>query len=217
MASKQHEYASLGFELFLRFRPSADGFKDWYQPFSDITRNSLGHALADSGLSMDDESISHLMKAYDSLSTFPDVSPALKALAEEPDITAVVFSNGTNSMGTNSVRSSPDLGPHADVFEAIVTVDEVRCFKPDPRVYYHLAEKMGKGSSEQAMSEMWLVSGNPFDVVGARAVGMQAVWVDRGGAGWTDGLVQGEMGKPTAVVMGLGEVVEAVRKRSGSR
>ncbi|CAD6575208.1 MAG: hypothetical protein ASARMPRED_007130 [Alectoria sarmentosa] len=186
-----------------------------FQPFSDITRNSLGHALADSGLSLDDESISHLMKAYDSLSTFPDVSPALKALADEPAITAVVFSNGTNSMVTNSVKSSPDLGPHADVFREIVTVEEVMCFKPDPKVYYHLAEKMGKGKSKQAMGEMWLVSGNPFDVVGARAVGMQAAWVDRGGAGWTDGLVGGETGKPTVVVKGLGEVVEAVKKHGG--
>lgn len=154
------------------------------------------------------------MKAYDSLSTFPDVSPALKALADEPSVTAVVFSNGTNSMVTNSVKSSPDLGPHSGIFKEVVTVEEVKCFKPDPRVYYHLAEKMGKGKSEQAMGEMWLVSGNPFDVVGARAVGMQAAWVDRGGAGWTDGLVQGEMGRPTAVVMGLGEVMEAVKKHN---
>lgn len=55
------------------------------------------------------------MKAYDSLSTFPDVSPALTALDKAKDIVAVVFSNGTNSMVTNSVKSSPDLGPHASV------------------------------------------------------------------------------------------------------
>lgn len=156
------------------------------------------------------------MEAYDSLSTFPDVSPALKALTDEPGIAAVVFSNGTNSMVTNSVKSSPDLGPHASVFKEIVTVEDVECFKPDPRVYYHLAEKMEKGTSRQAMSEMWLVSGNPFDVVGARAVGMRAAWVDRGGAGWTDGLVPGEMGKPTVVVRGLEEAVEVVRKHSRS-
>lgn len=156
------------------------------------------------------------MKAYDSLSTFPDVSPALRALADEPGITAVVFSNGTNSMVTNSVQSSPDLGPHASVFKDIVTVEDMMCFKPDLRVYHHLAAKMGKGNSKQAMSEMWLVSGNPFDILGARAAGMQAAWVDRGGAGWTDGLVRGEMGMPTAVVRGLEEAVGLVRKYSSS-
>lgn len=34
------------------------------------------------------------------------------------------------------------------------------------------------------MSKLWLISGNPFDIVGARATGMQAIWVDRVGAGW---------------------------------
>lgn len=194
-----------------------NSFEDQYQPFSEITRNSLDHALADSGLSLDDKSIGQLMKAYDSLSAFPDVSPALKALADEPGITAVVFSNGTNSMVTNSVRSSPDLGPHASIFKEIVTVEEMMCFKPDLRVYYHLATKMGKGVSKQAMSEVWLVSGNPFDIVGARTAGMQAAWVDRGGAGWTDGLVRGEMGRPTVVVSGLEEVVEVIRKYGGTR
>ena len=217
MALKQHEYANT-----VSQKPSiisglpADGLQDQYQPFSEITRNSLNHALSDSSLALDEKAVEALMKAYDSLSTFPDVSPALRAIADEADIMAVVFSNGTNSMVTSSVQSSPDLGPHADVFRDIVTVEEVGCFKPDPRVYFHLAEKVGKGKSRPAMSEVWLVSGNPFDVVGARAVGMQAVWVDRGGAGWTDGLVQGEIGRPTAVVKGLGEVVEVVRKHSRS-
>ena len=115
-------------------------------------------------------------------------------------------------MVTHSVHLSADLSPHASVFTSIITVEEVRKYKPAPEVYYHLAEKVGKGKSKEEMGEMWLVSGNPFDVVGARAVGMQAVWVDRGGKGWTDGLVQGGEGRPTAVVGGLGEVVEVVRR-----
>ncbi|KAK4694652.1 2-haloacid dehalogenase, partial [Lecanoromycetidae sp. Uapishka_2] len=170
-----------------------------------------------SGVSLDDNSIASLMKAYDSLSTFPDVPGALKDLDKESDITAVVFSNGTNSMVTNSVKSSPDLGPHASVFKDIVTVEKVQCFKPAPLVYYHLAKKMGKATTKEAMGEMWLVSGNPFDVVGARAVGMQAAWVDRAGNGWTDALVQGATGKPTLVVKGLGEVVDGVKKFVASK
>ena len=117
-------------------------------------------------------------------------------------------------MVTNSVKSSPDLGPHASVFKEIVTVEEVKKFKPSPEVYYHLARKVGK--SREQMSELWLVSGNPFDVVGARAVGMQAAWVDRAGNGWTDQLIQGETGGPTVIVKGLGEVVEAVKTHASS-
>lgn len=153
------------------------------------------------------------MSAYDSLSTFPDVGPALQDLASTPGIRAVVFSNGTKSMISNSVNKSPDLAPHAKVFEHLVVVEEVRKFKPAPEVYEHLARTVGK--SKEEMGEMWLVSGNPFDVCGARAMGMQAAWVDRAGNGWQDRLVEGEKGRPTVVVRGLGEVVEAVRKHAG--
>lgn len=113
----------------------------------------------------------------------------------------------------NSIKSSPDLGPHASVFKHIVTVEEVKRFKPHSDGYYHLAQTVGK--SKDSMGDMWLVSGNPFDIVGARAVGMQACWVDRGGIGWTDQLVQGDVGKPTVIVSKLGEVIDVVKKHTG--
>lgn len=111
----------------------------------------------------------------------------------------------------NSVTSSPDLSPHASVFKDIVTVEEVKSFKPHPVVYRHLARKVGKGPD--SMADIWLVSGNPFDIVGARAVGMQACWIDRAGNGWTDQLVQADEGRPTVTVKGLDQVVDAVVKR----
>jgi len=167
--------------------------------------------LAESSLSLPEPVIEELMKAYDSLSTFPDVGPALTKLASQQNITAVVFSNGTQAMVSASVNHSPSLSPHAKVFKDIITVGEVKKFKPSPAVYEHLARKTGK---EGKMGEMWLVSGNPFDVVGARSVGMQAAWVDRGGVGFTDGLVEGEKGKPTVVIKSLDEVVDVVTRHA---
>jgi len=159
------------------------------------------------------------MHAYDSLDTFPDVAPALTALASDTTIDAYVFSNGTHSMVGSSVTSSPDLAPHAKVFKSLVTVDEVKCYKPDLRVYEHLARKAGKSTDREATGSIWLVSGNPFDVVGARAAGWQAAWVDRAGGhhgaeGWNDRLgevVGGGVG-PTIVVKGVDEAVETIKR-----
>ncbi|ETN42359.1 haloacid dehalogenase, type II [Cyphellophora europaea CBS 101466] len=176
-----------------------------YEDFSEVTRKSLHHALAEHGVSLDDEQADELMKQYDNLSTFPDVEPALKKLAANPNVNCVIFSNGTKSMVTNSVRSSDDLKPLGDVFKDIVTVDFVRSFKPAPEVYKYLAQRTQKTGAE---SSMWLVSGNPFDVCGARAVGMQAAWVDRQGNGWQDKLG----GEPTAIVKSLEEVEAAIEK-----
>ncbi|EMD00263.1 hypothetical protein BAUCODRAFT_119809 [Baudoinia panamericana UAMH 10762] len=182
-----------------------------YEDFSTLTRRSLKHALSESSCYLSGGQTDELMQAYDSLSCFPDVEQTLESLKTAPDLRAVVFSNGTHEMVSSSVQNSPDLSPHADVFDDIIVVEEVRKFKPAPEVYSRLARKVGKDpQSEEQMKEIWLVSGNPFDVVGARAVGMNAVWVDRAGTGWQDSLVEGEKGRPTEVVKSLDQVVATV-------
>jgi 2-haloacid dehalogenase len=188
-----------------------------YKPFSDITNASLKHALAECQVTLSESEISHLMKAYDSLGTFPDVEPALRSLASDSLIDAYVFSNGTDAMVSSSVKQSPSLSPHASVFKGLVTVQEIGAFKPDARVYQYLAKKVGKTTSREDMATVWLVSGNPFDVVGARAAGLQAVWVDRAGGhhgkgGWTDKLGDLASGGPTIIVKSVEEAVSAVRK-----
>lgn len=187
----------------------ADRLLEKYQDFSIVTRNSLHHTLAEHGVSLDNQQTEKLMESYDNLSTFPDVEPALKRLAENPDITCVVFSNGTKSMVSNSVHQSDDLKPLSSVFKDLVTVDVVRTFKPAPEVYKYLAQRLDMAGKE---SDMWLVSGNPFDVCGARAVGMQAAWVDRAGNGWQDQMG----GEPTVVVRQLSEVADAVEQHTNS-
>ncbi|KAL3485983.1 HAD-like domain-containing protein [Aspergillus germanicus] len=177
-----------------------------YETFSTITRNALRHTVAEHDETLDDDAIATLMKAYDNLSTFPDVKPTLTQLASNPRITPVVFSNGTQNMVSNSVNLSPDLSPHASVFSDIISIQSVRQFKPAPATYFHLAEKVGKSS---ALEEIWLVSGNPFDIMGARSVGLNAIWVDRAGKGWMDAAVPRL--RPTAVVKSLEEVLDVVK------
>ena len=174
-----------------------------YEEFSDVTQKSLLHSLAEHGVSLSDQDTQKLMGAYDSLSTFPDVNPALIQLESNSNIECVVFSNGTKTMVANSVNRSQDL--NSSVFKDLITVDYVRAFKPAPEVYKFLAQKVDRVGQED---KIWLVSGNPFDVVGARSCGWQAAWVDRAGTGWQDRLGQA----PTVVVRSLEEVADAVEK-----
>ncbi|KAL8670677.1 MAG: hypothetical protein Q9168_004798 [Polycauliona sp. 1 TL-2023] len=184
-----------------------------YLPFSTVTRRSLTHTLSENNIPPPSEAVlESLMSAYDSLSTFPDVAPALESLADSPSITPLVFSNGTDQMVGNSVHRSQDLSPYSKVFQHLVTVEKVQKFKPHPDVYYHLAKEVGKGKEQ--MGEMWLVSGNPFDVVGAKAVGMKTAWVNRGGQGWSDSLVEGEVGRPDFIGKDLNEIVQMIMTTS---
>lgn len=182
-----------------------------YEPFSDVTRKSLKNALADAGVSLNDSDTENLMKAYNTLKLFPDVPPVFDHLKSSPHINAVIFSNGTSPMINASLSQSPDLSPHANLFHNVVLVESVKRFKPDPEVYSHLRREVGKAEKGQE-KDVWLISGNPFDVVGANSVGMRTCWVDRVGKGWADRLVDGEAGKPTVIVKGLHEVVPKIQE-----
>ena len=163
-----------------------------YEDFQEVTKRSLRHTLAEHELEMTSTNIDKIMQAYDNLSTFEDVVPALQKLGATKDVECVVFSNGTPTMIKSSVNNSSDLSPVSGIFSHLVSVDHIRSFKPAPAVYRHLIECVGMVGRE---SSVWLVSGNPFDVVGARAIGLNAAWVDRAGNGWQDRLGLEQIGR----------------------
>ncbi|PYH99272.1 haloacid dehalogenase, type II [Aspergillus ellipticus CBS 707.79] len=181
-----------------------------YLPFRDVTKNSLVHALADTGSQLGPDEIEHVMATYNSLTLFPDVDSALGQIAVLPRVSAVIFSNGTPEMVSSCVDRTPSLSRHQGFFKDTISVDRVGQYKPAPAVYKHLAARVGKGHS--AMQDIWLISGNPFDVAGALNVGMRAIWVDRAEAPWTDRVLPDL--EPTATVHDLGQVAEVIRARS---
>ncbi|KAI1087601.1 haloacid dehalogenase [Rostrohypoxylon terebratum] len=179
-----------------------------YKTFSEITRNALHHAVAEHGLTLTAENADALMRSYDALDVFPEIPSALKLLEENIDsVETYVFSNGTEEMVRNSVKTSPGLGPHARRFRSLITVDEVRCFKPDRRSYNHLLEQIGRQGDA---SDVWLVSANPFDIVGARAAGLKASFIDRSGKGWIDRL--DEKRAPSVTASGVDEAIKSILK-----
>ena len=99
----------------------------------------------------------------------------------------VVFSNGAPRM-LEALMDGAELRPY---FQGYVSVDEVKVYKPSPKVYQHVAERLGR-----PLGEVRLISSNPFDDIGAEAAGMRAAWVDRSG-----GLFD-TLGSPPEIVVG---------------
>jgi 2-haloacid dehalogenase len=56
----------------------------------------------------------------------------------------------------------------------VVSVDEIKSFKPNPGVYCHFLRRAGVTGADA-----WLISSNPFDVIGALSAGMRAAWLKR--------------------------------------
>lgn len=145
------------------------GLMKKYADFGVCTRQALDFAAKSSGVEFSDDEKAKLMERYQDLRTFPDVVPGLEKMKERRH-RLVAFSNGVEATARTLLEQAGVLSR----LEAVISVDDVKSFKPDPAVYEYLARRC-----ERPLDEVWLVSGNPFDVIGAKSVGMKAAWVKR--------------------------------------
>jgi 2-haloacid dehalogenase len=141
-----------------------------YEDFEWVTRKALDYALAATGQELGPEQRDALMARYNHLGRFADVEAGLQRL--EAGRAMVLFSNGTQRM-LDALTEAAGLRPY---FQGVVSVDEVKAYKPSPKTYRHVAWRLGR-----PIWEIRLVSSNPFDVIGAEAAGMRAAWVNRSG------------------------------------
>ncbi|MDX1553870.1 MAG: haloacid dehalogenase type II [Marinobacter sp.] len=167
------------------------GLMRMYEDFGVCTRQALRYAMASHGLELSQDREEELMGAYLSLPAFEDSLPALKSL--KGDYLMFAFSNGT-------YRALERVLEHNDLlvmFDGLVSVDDIRSFKPDPAVYAYA--RRATGAMDQPLC---LVSSNAWDVIGARAAGLMAIWVQR-----DSGKVFEDWGiEPNAVVRSLSEL-----------
>lgn len=171
------------------------GLMKVYEDFGVCTRQALRYAMAVHGLSLSPAREDELMAAYLALPAFADALPALKSLKGRYPLYA--FSNGSYS-ALEKVLAHNEL---LEQFDGLVSVDDVKSFKPDPAVYTYA--RRATGAWDQAFC---LVSSNAWDVIGARAAGLRAIWVKRDTA-----RVFEDWGiEPSAVITDLSELPQTL-------
>ncbi|KAI0918234.1 hypothetical protein AcV7_007034 [Taiwanofungus camphoratus] len=119
---------------------------------------------------------------------------------------------GTHEMVSTALKASL---PQNFSSLPLYLAESVRRYKPAPEIYHGLRHHVNKLASESrassGMPDVWLVSGNPFDVTGARAAGLGAIWVDRARTGWKDQIPLPHEGLgPMKIVHNLEEIATLV-------
>jgi 2-haloacid dehalogenase len=142
-----------------------------YEDFAWVTARALDFALEAFGQALSTKDRHLLIDEYNGLAPFQDVIPGL-ALLRSKGLRAIVLSNGSSSMIPECLKRS-GLGPFFDTW---ISTDDVRAYKPQARVYRHAADVV-----HRPITDIWLISSNPFDVVGAARAGMKTAWLNRGG------------------------------------
>ena len=138
-----------------------------HKDFWQITEDSLDKSMLT--FKIDKSMRNELLNLYKELSTFPEVKSVLEELKKK-SIKLAILSNGTPSLLSNLVKNS-NL---ENLFDDVFSIEEVKIYKPDPKVYDIPINKY-----KVQKEEITFLSANTWDVSGGGNYGYNAIWVNR--------------------------------------
>jgi len=145
------------------------GLMQNYQTFAVCTSQALDYTCAFYKVSLTEEQKAGLLSIYRVLPAFNDVKDGLTRLKAD-GFSLYAFSNGA----ADALEMLLNNAGIRDLFLGVISVDDIKSFKPNPGVYSHFLRQ-----SKSTGGSAWLISSNPFDVIGAISAGMNAAWVKR--------------------------------------
>lgn len=138
--------------------------------FAQVTEHALDWAMEDAGL--EEAGLrARLLALYQELPVFAEVPQVLRALAEH-GMALAILSNGTPDMLASAVRSAG----LQDMFQAVLSVEDVGVFKPAGAVYDMVGAQLGV-----ARQDVLFISSNGWDICAGAAYGFRTLWVNRAG------------------------------------
>ena len=169
-----------------------------HEDFWRLTEDGLVYASKSLKLDLTPDTRRRLMEAYLTLAAFPDVKPGLERLKQQ-GVRLAILSNGEPKM-LQAAAQSAGIAP---LLDAILSGEVVNVFKPSPRVYNLIAERLPGGPGT-----VGFVSSNSWDIAGAGSAGLMTFWIQRNAAEPPE-----ELGfPPTHVVRAITDLPALVRR-----
>ena len=140
-----------------------------YANFAQVTRDALDYTLAHFAVDADDKAVRALFAAWSTLAPYPEVA---EVLAQIQGLPLAILSNGSPAMLAAALKHAK-LVQH---FNAVLSADVARTYKPDPRVY-----ALAPAALKLAPGRILFVSANAWDAVGAKGCGFRVAWCNRTG------------------------------------
>ena len=139
-----------------------------YADFMQVTEELLVFTAKMMKLELSNEKRQQLLNSYLALKAWPDVAPALTKLKEQ-GLRLAFLSNFTPAMLEGCIKAA---GLHG-VFDAVLSTDAVRTYKPDPRAYQLGVDRLGL-----RREEILFVAFAGWDAAGAKSFGYPTFWVN---------------------------------------
>lgn len=166
-----------------------------YQDFSQVGHAALRTIAARHGWTMDAGFETSLAEGLARLPVHADALEALTRL-RDAGYTLAALTNSAPAAVTAQLQQAGI----ADCFDAILSVDAVRRYKPAPDPY-----RMAAAHFDTTTARMWLVAVHDWDVLGAMSAGCAAVFIARDGNVFT-----ADWPRPTLQVSSLSSAADAI-------
>ena len=138
-----------------------------HKDFWQITEDSLNKSIK--AFNIDPSMKNELLDLYKVLSPFEEVPEVLRTLKEKK-FKLAILSNGTPSLLNELVKSNK----LDNIFDDLFSIEQVRIYKPDSKVYDMPIQKYHIEKNEVAF-----LSANTWDVSGGGNYGFNSIWVNR--------------------------------------
>jgi 2-haloacid dehalogenase len=141
-----------------------------FAPFLELFATNLQELGRRHSLALSSQQRQQVIEAFELLSPRPDAVQAITKL-QDGGIPVFALTNGT-TQGTKKLLERAGL---VEAVRSIVSVEDIRTFKPRRQIYLHAARV-----ARVAPSELALVSVHPWDVHGAKHAGLVAAFASGG-------------------------------------
>jgi len=142
-----------------------------YADFWQVTEDALVFATNRLKLTMSGRNRAMLMNEYLRLKPWPDVIPSLESM-KRAGLRLGCLSNFTRNMLAANVDGAGLQG----LFEQVLSSDQRKTYKPDPRAY-----QLGLDAFKVKREEVLFVAFAGWDAAGAKSFGYPTFWVNRQG------------------------------------
>jgi len=145
-----------------------------YDDFWTLTTRALDAILEECGLASNKEIRDRLLSLYGELSAFDEVPGVLSNLKASGHKLAVL-----SNASPNMLETATKAAGIYHYFDALLSVDVLKCYKPTPSVYKLVTEHFDCNPND-----VTFFSSNNWDISGAGAFGFTTVWINRSGVAW---------------------------------
>jgi len=139
-----------------------------YQPYSQVLRRALAATMKQWTLNGVAEAQERLLRGIRAIAPYPDVVPALRAIA--PKFRLAIISNTEDQLIADTVRG-------LEVPLEVITAEQAKAYKPDHRLFEYAHRTLGVSAGDV----LHVGAGYATDMVPAFELGLSRIWINRRG------------------------------------